>query len=160
ICCRRSPLHWARKALARQLVARRKFSFAGARKQGATMRSMRRSFCVLFFLLLIHSAGVSVAQVGNTPPPASAKRITAVVSAMTVEIETIGQKLTDKKEMTIQGVRFTTGSLTDRRVVVAHSGMGKVNAATAAALLVEQFQPTHVLFTGIAGGLNPDLRAG
>ena len=26
--------------------------------------------------------------------------------------------------------------------------------------LVEQFQPTHVLFTGIAGGLNPDLRPG
>jgi adenosylhomocysteine nucleosidase len=30
----------------------------------------------------------------------------------------------------------------------------------AATLLVEQFQPTHVLFTGIAGGLNPDLRPG
>jgi adenosylhomocysteine nucleosidase len=38
--------------------------------------------------------------------------------------------------------------------------MGKVNAAMAATLLVEQFQPTHVLFTGIAGGLNPDLRPG
>ncbi len=30
----------------------------------------------------------------------------------------------------------------------------------AATLLVEQFQPTHVLFTGIAGGVNPDLRPG
>src|SRR5207249_11004101 len=30
----------------------------------------------------------------------------------------------------------------------------------AATLLVEQFQPTHILFTGIAGGLNPDLRPG
>jgi adenosylhomocysteine nucleosidase len=38
--------------------------------------------------------------------------------------------------------------------------MGKVNAAMAATLLVEQFQPSHVLFTGIAGGLNPDLRSG
>src|SRR5262245_11620247 len=62
--------------------------------------------------------------------------------------------------MTIQGIRFTTGSLKDRRVVLAHSGIGKVNAAAAAILLVEQFQPTHVLFTGIAGGLNPDLRPG
>jgi len=79
---------------------------------------------------------------------------------MTLEIETLGQELTDKKEMTIQGIRFTTGSLKDRRVVLAHSGIGKVNAATAATLLVEQFQPTHVLFTGIAGGLNPDLRPG
>jgi adenosylhomocysteine nucleosidase len=79
---------------------------------------------------------------------------------MTLEIETLGQQLTDKTEMTVQGIRFTTGSLKERRVVLAHSGMGKVNAAMAATLLVERFQPTHVLFTGIAGGLNPDLRPG
>jgi adenosylhomocysteine nucleosidase len=79
---------------------------------------------------------------------------------MTLEIETLGQELTDKTEMIVQGVQFTTGSLKDRRVVLAHSGMGKVNAAMAATLLVEQFQPTHILFTGIAGGLNPDLRPG
>src|SRR5262245_9531131 len=127
--------------------------------QGATMRSMCRSFCVLSFLLLLRSA-VSVAQVGNTPRPAPATRITAVLSAMTLEIEPIGQELMDKKQMTIQGIRFTTGSLRDRRVVLAHSGIGKVNAAMTATLLVEQFQPTHILFTGIAGGLNPDLRRG
>src|SRR5262249_43549855 len=120
---------------------------------------MCRSFCVLSFLLLLRSA-VSVAQVGNTPRPAPATRITAVLSAMTLEIEAIGQELTDKKEMTIQGIRFTTGSLKDRRVVLAHSGMGKVNAAMTVTLLVEELQPTHILFTGIAGGLNPDLRRG
>ena len=123
------------------------------------MRSIRRSFCVLSFLLLLRSEA-SVAQVGNTPRPAPATRITAVLSAMTLEIEAIGQELTDKKEMTIQGIRFTTGSLKDKRVVLAHSGIGKVNAAMTATLLVEQFQPTHILFTGIAGGLNPDLRPG
>ena len=123
------------------------------------MRLMRRSLCVLSFLLLLLSAA-SFAQVGNTPRPAPAMRVTAILSAITLEIETLGQELTDKKEMTIQGIRFTTGSLKDRRVVLAHSGIGKVNAAAAGTLLVEQFQPTHVLFTGIAGGLNPDLRPG
>src|SRR5215510_12964248 len=115
------------------------------------MRPMCKSFCVFSFLLLLCSAE-SVAQVGNTPRPAPATRITAVLSAMTLEIEAIGQELTDKKEMTIQGIRFTTGSLRDKRVVVAHSGIGKVNAAMTATLLVEQFQPSHILFTGIAGG--------
>jgi len=86
--------------------------------------------------------------------------VTAVLGAMTLEVETLGQELTDKQERSIQGIRFTTGSLKDRRVVLAHSGIGKVNAAVAATLLVEQFQPTHILFTGIAGGLNPDLRPG
>ena len=120
---------------------------------------MRKSLCVFSFLLLLLLA-TSVAQVGNPPQPAPNTRVIAVLSAMTLEIETLGQQLTHKTEMTVQGIRFTTGSLKDRRVVLAHSGMGKVNAAMAATLLVEQFQPTHVLFTGIAGGLNPDLRPG
>ena len=123
------------------------------------MRPMRRSLCVFFFLLLLLSVG-SVAQVDNTHRLAPTKRVIAVLSAMTLEIETLGQQLTDKTEMSVQGIRFTTGSLKERRIVFAHSGMGKVNAAMAATLVVEQFQPTHVLFTGIAGGLNPDFRPG
>src|SRR5258707_12495827 len=120
---------------------------------------MLRSLCVFSFILLGISAA-SIAQVGNTPRPAPTTRIIGILRAMTPEIETLGQELTDKTEMTGQGIRFTTGSLKDRNVVLAHSGMGKVNAAMAATLLVEQFQPTHVLFTGIAGGLDPDLRPG
>src|SRR5438309_600365 len=123
------------------------------------MRPMLRSLCVFSFILLVLSAA-SVAQVGDTSRPAPTTRVIGILSAMTLEIETLGQELTDKTEMTVQGIRFTTGSLKDRRVVLTHSGMGKVNAAMAATLLVEQFQPTHVLFTGIAGGLNPDLRPG
>ena len=118
------------------------------------MRPMRRWLCVLSFLLLPPSAA-SVAQVSNTPRPALATSVTAILGAMTLEVETLGRELTDKKERTVQGVRFTTGSLRDKRVVLAHSGIGKVNAAMAATLLVGQFQPTHVLFTGIAGGVNP-----
>jgi adenosylhomocysteine nucleosidase len=79
---------------------------------------------------------------------------------MTVEVETLGEKLTDRQERTVRGVRFTTGILNDRRVVLAYSGMGKVNATQAATLLVEHFQPTHVLVAGIAGAVNLDLRPG
>jgi adenosylhomocysteine nucleosidase len=57
-------------------------------------------------------------------------------------------------------VRFRTGKLKDRAVVLAQSGMGKTNAAMAAALILDQYRPTHVIFTGIAGGLNPDLHPG
>ncbi len=121
------------------------------------MRLVRRSFGIVSLLLLFTAA--SVAQIGNAPPPA-ATRVVAVLSAMTVEIETLAQELTDKKELIVQGIQFTTGSLNERKVVLAHSGMGKVNAAMAATLLIEHFQPTHILFTGIAGGLNPELRPG
>src|SRR5438874_6452454 len=123
------------------------------------MRPMRRSLCVFSFILLLFLA-VSVAEVGITASPPPSVRVIGILSAMTLEIETLGQELTDKTETTVQGIRFTTGSLKDRKVVLTHSGMGKVNATMAATLLVEQFQPTHILFTGIAGGLNPHLRPG
>lgn len=115
---------------------------------------------VLLSFLLLPRSTASVAQVTNAPRPAPATPVTAILGAMTLEVQTLGQELTDKKERTIQGIRCTTGSLKGRKAVLAHSGIGKVNAAMAATLLVEQFQPTHVLFTGIAGGLNPDLRPG
>jgi hypothetical protein len=85
------------------------------------MTPMLGSLCVLFFLLLLLPAA-SVAQVGNTPRPASTARITGILSAMTLEIETLGQELTDKTEMTVQGIRFTTGSLKDRKVVLFKHG--------------------------------------
>src|SRR5437660_5010992 len=106
------------------------------------MRPISRSLCVFYFILLLISA-VSVAQVGNTPRPSPTTRVIGILSAMTLEIETLGQELTDKTAMSVQGIRFTTGRLKDRKVVLTHSGMGKVNAAMAANVLVEQFQPTH-----------------
>jgi adenosylhomocysteine nucleosidase len=86
--------------------------------------------------------------------------VTGILGAMTVEVELLEQQLTGRKERTVQGVRFVTGGLKGRTVVLAHSGMGEVNAAMAATLVVDHFQPTHVLFTGIAGGVNPDLGPG
>src|SRR5262245_22497314 len=103
---------------------------------------MRRWLGVLSFLLLVLSAP-SVAQVNDTPRPAPATPV-AILGAMAVEVEALGQELTDKEERTVQGVRYTTGSLKGKKVVLAHAGMGKVNAAMAATRLVEQFQPTHV----------------
>src|SRR5258708_5798580 len=104
--------------------------WAGA-QQGPTMRPMRRSLCVFSLLLLLLSAA-SVAHVGNTARPAPTTHVIGILSAMTLEIETLGQELTDKTEMIVEGIRFTTGNLKDRRVVLSHSGMGKVNAAMAA----------------------------
>jgi adenosylhomocysteine nucleosidase len=43
---------------------------------------------------------------------------------------------------------------------VAATGVGKVNAAMTTALVVARFAPAAVLFTGVAGALDPDLRPG
>src|SRR5262245_57130971 len=123
------------------------------------MKPMRTGLCTLFFLTLLLAPG-GVATVADTPQSAPAAPVIAILGAMAVEVETLEQQLTDRKERTVQGVRFVTGGLKGHMVVLAHSGMGEVNAAMAATLLVEHFQPAHVLFTGIAGGVNPDLGPG
>src|SRR5262245_58546525 len=77
------------------------------RKRGVAMRPLHRWPCVLSCLLLLSAAGV--AQEGNTPRPAPARPVIAILGAMTVEVEALGQQLTGKEERTVQGVRFTTG---------------------------------------------------
>lgn len=55
---------------------------------------------------------------------------------------------------------FHTGRLEGRRVVLAEAGIGKVNTAAVATLLAERFQASLLLFSGVAGGLDPDLAIG
>jgi adenosylhomocysteine nucleosidase len=50
--------------------------------------------------------------------------------------------------------------MSDRDVVVAFTGVGKVNAAMTTTLLLEHFDPCEVIFTGIAGAVDPNLSPG
>lgn len=45
-------------------------------------------------------------------------------------------------------------------LVLAQAGIGKVNAAAAATLLLSAFGATALIFSGVAGGLHPELEVG
>ncbi len=45
-------------------------------------------------------------------------------------------------------------------MVIAQTGIGKVNAAIVTTLLLNHFQPRELVFTGIAGGVNTELSPG
>jgi adenosylhomocysteine nucleosidase len=49
---------------------------------------------------------------------------------------------------------------TDGDVVLAQCGIGKVNAAAAATLLLTAYRVEALIFSGVAGGLDPDLEVG
>ncbi len=61
---------------------------------------------------------------------------------------------------TIAGLRFDRGRLDGHEVVLAGAGIGKVNAALVATLLAERFGARLIAFSGVAGGLDPDLHIG
>jgi adenosylhomocysteine nucleosidase len=55
---------------------------------------------------------------------------------------------------------FDTGTIDGHDVVLAGSGMGKVNAAVVTSLLADRFGCRTVVFSGVAGGLDPRLAIG
>ncbi len=118
----------------------------------------------LFGLGLVLLTGCG--QRPGMPPPdrresaAGPEPLTAIIGAYWKETTLLEQRLAGKAEHKVRGVRFLTGRLASRRVVLCNSGVGKVNAALVATLLIDRFQPDEVIFTGIAGGLDPDLLPG
>ncbi|MBD5413418.1 MAG: 5'-methylthioadenosine/adenosylhomocysteine nucleosidase [Treponema sp.] len=56
------------------------------------------------------------------------------------------------------GITFNEGQINGKTVVVAKSGIGKVNAALCAEQLILRFGVNAVINTGIAGALGGDLR--
>ena len=60
-----------------------------------------------------------------------------------------------------RGLReYMTGNLWGIECVCVLSRIGKVAAAATAATLIERFGVTHILFTGVAGSADPDVRVG
>ena len=84
----------------------------------------------------------------------------AILGAFDEEVAILEAQLVNPRVHIIEGMQFLTGTLNNQSVVIARTGVGKVNAAMTATLIIEHFRPNQVIFTGVAGGLNPDLQIG
>jgi adenosylhomocysteine nucleosidase len=115
---------------------------------------MKNKIKVLIILIAI------VVAVFGFSDEAKREPVTGILGAMSIEIQMLESQLKDKKIEKILGVDFHTGVLNGRNVVMAVSGIGKVNAAMTATLLIDHFRPSEIIFSGVAGGLNPDLAPG
>jgi adenosylhomocysteine nucleosidase len=96
----------------------------------------------------------------RTEAPSPAEPVTAILGAYGDEITLLLEKVEQKKTLEIGGLTFTTGLLNGRHVVVTLTGIGKVNAAITTTLAIEHFHPNEILFSGIAGGIDPALSPG
>lgn len=85
---------------------------------------------------------------------------TAILSALIDEQRSLIAQLDHPTEVHHAGRRFWCGQLHGHDVVLALSRIGKVAAATTATALVEKFQVGRIVFTGVAGGLAPEVRVG
>ena len=80
-----------------------------------------------------------------------------VIGAMESEVAQLRGALTDAETRTVAGLAFFSGRLGANRVVLVKSGIGKVNAARCAQILIDVYAPDYVINTGIAGGVGEGL---
>ena len=84
-----------------------------------------------------------------------------ILCAVPEELEAVAQGLALDPAPAIHGpTRVWTGSSAAGPVALALCGVGKVNAAAAATLLLSAYGAGALVFCGVAGGLHPDLEVG
>ena len=83
-----------------------------------------------------------------------------IIGAMEQEVETLLGLLENKREAVHTGSTYYEGTLDGLNVVVVQCGIGKVNAALCVQVLCDCYGVTHVVNTGIAGSLCPELDIG
>ncbi|MDR1452232.1 MAG: 5'-methylthioadenosine/adenosylhomocysteine nucleosidase [Helicobacteraceae bacterium] len=83
-----------------------------------------------------------------------------IMGAMIEEIEPFLKRLSDVKTTQIGRNAYHEGLYGGKRVTLAYSRIGKVNAAITATALIERFGADKILFSGVAGAIGKDLRIG
>ena len=110
---------------------------------------------------LILSAMLLVLVFGgcSTPGESTSEKI-GIIGAMEEEVASLKDALTDSKTTTIAGMEFCEGKMENVNVVVVQCGMGKVNAGICANILINQFDCSKIINTGVAGSLENQINIG
>lgn len=111
---------------------------------------------VLTALLSLVLSGPALAA----PAPADDTPRTAVMSAFAPELTALLQATSDRHEVVLGGTAFTTGVLEGKPVVLFLSGVSMVNAAMTTQRALDSFRVSRIVFSGIAGGVDPQLDVG
>ncbi len=80
-----------------------------------------------------------------------------IIGAMDIEVEQFKREMSSPQFETICGIEFVSGKLWGKDTVVAVSGVGKVNAAICTQVMILKFNPSFIINSGVAGGLEPSL---
>lgn len=113
---------------------------------------------VLFVLALL--AMPFAAHARETAGKLDTKPRIAIISAFEPEWIALNRDVQDRREWTVNGVRFVGGTMKGRPVLLFLSGVSMVNAAMTTQLALDRFTIRSIVFSGVAGGLDPALDVG
>ena len=78
--------------------------------------------------------------------------IIGIIGAMDEEVKILLSQLKLNKIQVKANMRFNFGQLYNTEVVIVKSGIGKVNAAVCAQILIDDFNVDDIINVGVAGG--------
>ena len=84
----------------------------------------------------------------------------AIITAYEPELKELLKELQISDTHVINGRSYHVGQLADNDVVLFMSGISMVNAAMTTQTVLDHFDINGIIFSGIAGGVNPDLNIG
>ncbi len=125
---------------------------------------MRRLSSLILYVFAIPLLLAACSGPTNTIPDwianADDPPLYAIVSAMPVELSFLLEATAVSETTIVEGVLFHHGKLAGKNVVLSLAGVGLEGAVTSTETLVDAFMPDAILFSGVAGGIDPTLRIG
>lgn len=120
----------------------------------AVLRRVRAGIRLFGVMVLLAASASARAEELDTTPR------TAVVSAYQPEWTFLRAALVDGKEYTVDRTLFVTGTIEGKPVVLFLSGVSMVNAAMTMQMALDHFAVERIVYSGIAGGVDPNLALG
>jgi adenosylhomocysteine nucleosidase len=90
----------------------------------------------------------------------STQRPYLILYAFDTEGKLLAEKMTVRSDDMVQGRIVYAGKLSGLNVILAESGVGMTNAAMTTQKMIDEYEPTAVIFSGIAGGIDTSVRIG
>jgi adenosylhomocysteine nucleosidase len=122
-----------------------------------------RHFVLLVVLLVLVITPLGVLANNQQPNMTNgfdqAPRV-AIISAFGAELEAFKSQATIQKTVVLNGRTVYIGTLAGHKVVMTLSGVSMVNAAMTTQAVLDHFRIEKIVFSGIAGGVNPNLHIG
>lgn len=97
---------------------------------------------------------------GNQPVAFDQTPRLAIISAFEPELDRLKKETRVESVQVINGRKYYLGHLAGHEVVLLLSGVSIVNATMTTQNLLDHFAIREIVFSGIAGGVNPKLRVG
>ena len=121
---------------------------------------MLRRVILLVLLCCVGTLSACRAAQPLQPAPLDSTPRLVIMSAFDAELAQLRGQTQVAQTYAIGGRSYTTGRLAGREVVLVLSGTSMVNAALTAQAAIDHFKVSGILFSGIAGGVNPELQIG